>query len=84
MEVFEANRVGFLSLVREFKEVRALINKLKSRKLWLTILGAVCIILNKELGLNIPPEIQGNLFVIVVIVYIAVEGIRDTIKEVKK
>ena len=61
-----------------------MINKLKSRKLWLTILGAVCIVLNKELGLNIPPEIQGNLFVIVVIVYIAVEGIRDMIKEVKK
>jgi len=46
--------------------------------------SAIAVILNKELGLNIPDNISGQLLIVVVIVYIAVEGIRDMIKEEKK
>ena len=58
--------------------------KLTSRKFLLTLASAIAVILNKELGLNIPDNISGQLLIVVVIVYIAVEGIRDMIKEEKK
>jgi len=53
--------------------------KLLSRKLWLTILVSLCVVLNEQLGLKIPSQIQGQLLVIVVIIYITVEGIKDMI-----
>ena len=58
--------------------------KLTSRKFLLTLASAIAVILNKELGLNIPDNISGQLLIVVVIVYIAVEGIRDMIKEGKE
>jgi len=58
--------------------------KLTSRKFLLTLASAIAVILNKELGLNIPDNISGQLLIVVVIIYIAVEGIRDMIKEGKK
>ena len=57
-----------------------MINKLKSRKLWLTILGAIAVTLNKELGLNIPPEIQGKLLIALVLGYVIIEGLKDIVE----
>ena len=57
-----------------------MINKLLSRKLWLTVLGAVCVILNKELGLDIPEAIQGTLLIALVLGYVIIEGIKDAIE----
>ena len=48
----------------------------------LTIAGAIAVILNEQLGLEIPKEIQGPLLVVLVVAYVVVEGIKDIISPI--
>ena len=69
-----------ISNVCEYDEPIPLIDRLKSRKLWLAILGSVVLpVVNKVFNLNLS---IGEIFAILtpILAYIGVEGVKDIVK----
>jgi uncharacterized membrane protein len=57
-------------------------DKLKSRKLWVSIVSAILVVLNDGLGLNIDNETVMQ-FTILIVGYVFTQGVVDAVQEKK-
>jgi len=58
-------------------------NKIKSRKFWMAVVGALLVVLNDGLGLNLPTE-SIKTVAEVIIAYIIGQGAVDAVSSLKK